>query len=143
MLSGKVHSRVTKARTKSSPPPPSGKEVNGTQSCPKFQILSISSRNKHFEKKCQHTENVPDKIFYLIESSKPSLHFIVCLKRCQEYVYFAEICEKYDIFQQYTFLFCQILTDNIFADIFGSVGQGRGSWHLSLTRQVNMNKNNN
>ncbi len=88
MLLGKVCSRVTKTRI----------EVNGTQSCPKFQISPIFSRNKHFEEKCQDTENVPDKISYLIESSKPSLRLIVSLKRRQKYVHFAEICEEHYIF---------------------------------------------
>ncbi len=96
MFLGKVCSRVTK--TSSPPPPPSGKEVNGTQSCPKFQILSIFSRNIHFEEKCHDTKNVPDNISYLTESSTSSLRLILSLKRRQKYVYFAEICEKYDIF---------------------------------------------
>ncbi len=86
----KVHQRP--------PPPPSRKEVNKTRSCPKFQISPIFSRDMHFEEKCQDTENVPDKISYLIRSSKPSLRLIISLKQRQKYVHFTEICEKYNTF---------------------------------------------
>ncbi len=117
-------------------PLPSGKEVNGIQLCSKFQILPNFSRNKHFEEKCQDTENVPDKIFYLIESSKPSLRLTVSLKRRQKHVHFAKICEKHYIFPQYASLFYQISSENVFADIFGSVGQQIGSWHLSFVHHM-------
>ncbi len=88
--SGKCALRLLKHAQKVYHPPPVGKEVNGTQSCPRFQNSPIFSQNKYFEEKCRDTENVPDKISYLIETSKPSLRLIVILKR-QKYVHFAEI----------------------------------------------------